>query len=129
MKALVLVSLLIGSSAFADTTLFNCAVPSKTNVVKATVLMADDQSNDVIIVNLVEKTGTTQLYTQGDKGSMTGQIAQGYLQFMALTEQTAQSADGVILNTGFFALSKDDKGIFSGFLTAKGNIYPLSCTK
>ncbi|MDG0817050.1 hypothetical protein [Bdellovibrio svalbardensis] len=129
MKKLILASLLIGSSAFADTTLFNCVVPSQSNSVKATLVMADDQSADFITVNLVEKKGTTQFYTQGDKGTLTAQIEQGFLQFMAMTEQTGQTAEGVIVNTGFLALSKDDTGAFSGFLTAKGNIYPLSCTK
>ncbi len=129
MKTLVLASLLISSSAFADTTLFNCTVPSSTNSVKATFVMADDQSSDFITLNLVEKSGTTQFYTQGDKGSLTAQIGQGFLQFMAMTEKTGQTAEGVIVNTGFVALSKEADGTFGGFLTAKGNIYPLACTK
>lgn len=129
MKSLILASLLIGSSAFADTTLFNCVVPSQTNAVKLTVSLGDDQSNDFVTVSLVEKTGTTQFFTQSDKGSIQASINQGFLQFLAMTEKTGQTADGVITNTGFFALNADQKGAFSGFLTANGNIYPLSCTK
>jgi hypothetical protein len=65
-----------------------------------------------------------------DKGTVAGQLKQGYLQMLALTEKSAQTEDGVIKNTGFFGVSADNKAAgFSGFMAANGNIYPLSCTK
>lgn len=129
MKSLILGSLLIGSAAFADTTLFKCVVPSQGNTVQATITLAEDTSADFVTVNLVEKTGSTQFYNQLSKGEATKSIGQGFLQMLAMTEQSGQSPDGVLVNTGFLALSKGDDGSFSGFLTAKGNIYPLSCAK
>ncbi|QDK36557.1 hypothetical protein [Bdellovibrio sp. NC01] len=129
MKSLILASLLIGSSAFADTTLFNCVVPAQTPSVKATVVLADDQSADFVTLTVVEKKGTSTFFFQGDKGSVTEQVKAGSLQFLAMTEQSAQGADGVIVNTGLFSINADQKGAFSGLLLAKGNIYPLSCSK
>lgn len=130
MKKLILASLLLGSFAFADTTLFNCVVPSQTNSVKAVITLGADQSADFVTVSLTEKKGVTQFFNQMNKGEATQSIGQGFLQMLAMTEQTGQTAEGVIVNTGFLALSKDQKSeAFSGFLTANGNIYPLSCTK
>ena len=129
MKSLILASLLIGSSAFADTTLFNCVVPSKTNSVKLTVTLAADQSADFVTVSLVEPTGTSQFFTQADKGAITSQITQGALQFLAMTDKTSQTAEGVITNAGIFSINKGQDGNFTGLLLANSNIYQLNCTK
>ena len=69
MKKLILASLVLaGSSAFADTTLFKCVVPSATNSVKLNVTLADDQSVDFVTLTLTEKAGTTQFFNQMEKG-------------------------------------------------------------
>ncbi|HWU43752.1 MAG TPA: hypothetical protein VN132_09950 [Bdellovibrio sp.] len=129
MKKIIFASILFASTAFADTTLLNCVVPSKTNSVKAVITLGDDQSADFLTVNLTEQKGTSQFYNQMDKGEVGKSMDQGFLNTLAMTEQTGQTPDGVIVNTGFLALSKGQDGSFSGFLTAKGNIYPLNCAK
>lgn len=120
-------TLLIGTSAFADTNIVTCVVPSETNSVVLSVDQADDQSVDFVTVNLVEKSATSMFFSQMDKGTIAQQMQAGFLNVLALTEKTNQ-VDGVITNTGFLALSMESAGKFSGFLAAKGNIYPLDCT-
>lgn len=124
MAALVL----MGSSAMADTTIMKCVVPSENNSVTLTVDLADDQSVDFVVVNLVERAKTAVFFSQMDKGTVAQQIQNGFLNLMALTDKSAQ-VDGVIVNTGFLGLGLENDGTFGGFLAANGNIYPLSCTK
>lgn len=124
MAALVL----MGSSAMADTTIMKCVVPSESNAVTLTVELADDQSVDFVVVNLVERAKTAVFFSQMDKGTVAQQIQNGFLNLLALTDKSSQ-VDGVITNTGFLGLGLENDGTFGGFLAANGNIYPLSCTK
>lgn len=130
MKAIfVLAAMMFAQSAMADTTLFKCVVPSAKNAVTLEVVKGDDLSADFVTVT-ISKGGASlgEFYSQGDKDSVAGQIAAGYLNLLVLTDATAQP-DGVITNSGFLALGQDPAGTFSGFLAAQSNIYPLSCTK
>ncbi|MBO9666745.1 MAG: hypothetical protein J7501_08005 [Bdellovibrio sp.] len=131
MKALITAALVLaGSSAFADSTVMKCSVASKAaKPATITVTLGDDTSVDFVTFQVSEKTGTTTFFSQLDKGSVSGQLKQGYLQTLALTEKSAQTEDGVIRNTGFFGVSAEQGGGFSGFMAASGNIYPVSCTK
>lgn len=127
MKKMVLASLLLASSsAFADKTVFDCVVPSEPVAVTMSITLGDDQSADFITMTLNEKTGASTFFSQIDKGQLAQQMGEGFVNLLALTEQTGQP-DGVITNAGFMALSKDDSGLFTGFLAAKSNIYPLNC--
>lgn len=127
-KLLVAALIMIGSLAMADTTVLNCSVVESQNVT-LNVTLADDQSVDFVIVNLVHaKNGATQFFSQMDKGSVQTQIGQGFLNILALTEKSG-SEDGVIVNTGFLGLGAEADGTFAGFLAANSNIYPLTCKK
>nr|BFD58325.1 hypothetical protein CKG001_04320 [Bdellovibrio sp. CKG001]BFD61754.1 hypothetical protein BdHM001_04350 [Bdellovibrio sp. HM001] len=129
MKKLIMAALvLMGSSAMADTTIMKCVVPSESNAVTLTVELADDQSVDFVVVNLVERAKTAVFFSQMDKGTVAQQIQNGFLNLLALTDKSSQ-VDGVITNTGFLGLGLENDGTFGGFLAANGNIYPLSCTK
>lgn len=129
MKKLIMAALvLMGSSAMADTTIMKCVVPSENNSVTLTVDLADDQSVDFVVVNLVERAKTAVFFSQMDKGTVAQQIQNGFLNLLALTDKSSQ-VDGVITNTGFLGLGLENDGTFGGFLAANGNIYPLSCTK
>lgn len=126
MKKLILASVLfMGSSAFADTTIFKCVVPNSTSA-SLQIDLADDQSADFVMVSLSEKSGGSTFFSQEDKGTVDAQLKNGFFQILALTEKSGQE-DGVIVNTGILSLSKEADGSFSGLLAAKGNIYPLSC--
>jgi hypothetical protein len=119
--------LLTSASAFADKTVLDCQVSNGTVVVTLQVTLGDDQSIDFLTINLNEKSGQSVFFSQFEKGEFAKQIASNSLNVLALTEQTAQP-DGVITNAGFMALGKaDDSAAFTGFLAAKGNIYPLNC--
>lgn len=120
---------LLSASAFADTTLFNCSIPSQKNTAKLKINLIEDQSADFLTVDLVEKSGTTQFYNQMNKGDATLSVEKGFLQILALTEKSSQNDEGIVLNSGFLALFKGEDETFTGLLAAKGNIYPLSCTK
>ncbi|KYG67649.1 hypothetical protein [Bdellovibrio bacteriovorus] len=127
MKSLIVAALvLMGSSAMAET-IFNCAVP-ESKFVSMNIDLADDQSADFVTVSLSEKSKQSIFFSQMDKGAVTEQLNNGFLQLLALTDKSAQE-DGVIKNTGFLAIGKEADGSFGGFLAANGNIYPLSCSK
>lgn len=123
---LALTALLISHAALADTTEFTCTVPSNTNAVTLNISLGADTSVDFVTLTLTEKTGSSVMYSQMDKGALDQQITQGYANMLVLTDTTNQ-VDGVITNSGFLALGKESDGSFSGFLAAKGNVYPLSC--
>lgn len=128
MKSILTFALvLFGSTAFADTTIFNCVVPGSTSV-SMSINLADDQSSDFVMASLSERSGSSLFFSQLEKGEVAEQIKNGYLQILAMTEKTSQE-DGVIVNTGFLALGAEANGTFGGFLAARGNIYPLSCKK
>ncbi len=128
-KLLVLASFLVAPAAFAaDTTLFTCTVPSATKAITLNIVQGDDQSADFVTLTLKEKTGDSVFFSQADKGTVATQIAAGYYNALVLTDATRQ-ADGAIVNSGFLALAKQADGSFGGFVAAKGNVYPLSCTK
>ncbi|ASD64936.1 hypothetical protein [Bdellovibrio bacteriovorus] len=129
MKKLLMAALvLFGSSAMADTRIMTCVVPSETNAVTLAIDLADDQSADFVMVNLIERSSNMMFFSQMDKGTIAQQLQNGFLNILALTEKSSQ-VDGVIKNTGFLGLSLESDGTFGGFLAANGNIYPLSCTK
>lgn len=129
MKKLLMASLIVlGSSSAMANTLLSCVVPSETNVVTMNIELMEDQSSDFVVVTLVNRSATSQFFSQMDKGAVADQMKNGYLQLLALTEQTSQ-VDGVITNTGFLGLGLEQDGSFGGFLAANGNIYPLTCTK
>lgn len=129
MKSIIVAALvLMGSSAMADTTVLSCSIVDSQNVT-LNVVLADDQSVDFVMVNLVHaKNGQVQFFSQMDKGSVAAQLQQGYLNLLALTDKSA-SDDGVIVNTGFLGLGAEADGTFGGFLAANGNIYPLTCKR
>lgn len=131
MKKLIVAALVLaGSSAFADSTVLKCAMSAKAATpATITVTLSDDASVDFVTMTVTEKSGTAQYFSQLDKGTVAGQIGQGYLQMLALTEKTSQTEDGVIKNTGFFGVSKEANGSFSGFMAANSNIYIITCSK
>ena len=125
-KLLVLSAILLSQVALADTTEFTCVVPSNTNAVTLNITLGADTSIDFVTINLNEASGASVFYSQMDKGALDQQIAQGYANMLVLTDNTQQT-NGVITDAGFLAVSKETDGTFSGFLAAKGNVYPLSC--
>ncbi|MGZ3771490.1 MAG: hypothetical protein ACXVCR_16995 [Bdellovibrio sp.] len=126
MKKIILASLLMtATSAMANTTVLKCVVP-ESKTVSLNIELADDQSVDFVTVQLNEKNGQTVFFSQMDKGTVDTQIKNGFMNLLALTEKTKQE-DGVIRNTGFLGLAKEENNVFSGFLAANGNVYPLTC--
>ncbi|MFM6928950.1 MAG: hypothetical protein ACKOX6_10835 [Bdellovibrio sp.] len=131
MKKLIVAALVLaGSSAFADSTVLKCAMSAKAaKPATINVTLGEDATADFVTMTVTEKTGTAQFFSQLDKGTVANQLGQGYLQMLALTEKTSQTEDGVIKNTGFFGVSKEADGSFSGFMAANSNIYIITCTK
>ena len=128
MKKMILSALVLfsASASMAATTTLNCTVPADKVAVTMTIELSPETSVDFVTMTLVEPKGTSQFFAQLDPGEIDNQLKQGYLQMLAMTEQTGQ-INGVIVNTGFLALGKEANGSMTGFLSAKGNIYPLAC--
>ena len=128
-KFIVSAVLLASSSAFADVTLFNCTVPAQTaSVVSMTIEMGDDASSDFVTISLNEKSAQAVFFTQQDKGTFADQIANGYFSTVVFGENFGQ-VDGVIVDSGLLSLQKEADKVFSGVLSARGNLYPLVCNQ
>lgn len=128
-KMIVSALLMISTSAFADTTLFNCTVPAQTkSVVSMTIELGADASSDFVTFMLNEKSAQTVLFTQQDKGTFADQITNGYFSTIVFGENFGQ-VDGVIVDSGIISLQKEADKVFSGILSVKGNIYPLVCNQ
>ena len=127
-KMFVAILASFASVAMADTTILSCSVPSEaaTPAVTLNVDLAADQSIDFLTIYVNEASSNSIFFSQMDKGAVAEQLKQGYLNMLVLTEQTGQ-VDGVITNSGFFAVFKEDATTYSGFLAANGNVYPLAC--
>ncbi|MFP5520268.1 MAG: hypothetical protein ACLGGX_10210 [Bdellovibrionia bacterium] len=129
MKNLVFAStLLFATSAFAETTLFKCMVPAETPAVTLEVTKGDDVSIDFVTVQVVTKSTSFVLFNQLDKGAADQMVKAGEFSMMVLGEQFGQ-VDGVIKDAGLIQISQTSPGVYEGFLLAKGDIYPLACTK
>lgn len=125
-KIIAAAMILMGSSALANTTILTCTVPESSSV-SITIDDAGDGSVDFMTIYLNEKSSQSVFFSQTEKGNVAAQLKNGFLNLLALTDKSAQE-DGVIKNTGFLGLSKENDSTFGGFLAASGNIYPLSCT-
>lgn len=127
-KLIFAVALLAGFSASAaQVPAFKCQVDGKTPTVVVTVSVSDNESVDFVTVDVNDK-GTTTLFMQMEKGSFAQGVAAGSVTTLVLGEQFSQGDDGVIRDAGIMALGLDN-GAWGGLLSAKGNIYPLTCTK
>lgn len=128
MKKMILSAMVLfsASAAMATTQTLTCQVPADKVVVSMSIELSAEASVDYVTLTLVEPKSTSQFFSQMDPGAIADQMKNGYLQLLAMTDKTGQ-VSGVIVNTGFLALGKEANGTLSGFLAAKGNIYPLSC--
>ncbi len=132
-KAILIASLIFSSISMAETAL-QCVVPTQgtDQIVQLTLDLSEENSIDFIMITVDDFNKENQptqsvFYTQMDKGSTRAQLSQGYLNMLVMTETTSQE-NGVIHNSGFFAVSVDQPtGLFSGFLAANNNVYPIEC--
>lgn len=106
----------------------NCVVPVQTGNPSTSMILTlgADLSADFILLNITDGTNKAQLFSQMEKGELSRDLAKGSVSMLMLQESYSQQG-GVIRNAGFFAVSKDENGAFRGFLSAMGNLYPLSC--
>lgn len=138
MKQLLFVVALFSSAwALADQTpanivedklVLSCSVPTQSGTAQVTadVTLGADLSQDFVTVEIKDQGHDLLFFTQMEKGQLNQSLKEGGLNFMLLTETTSQEG-GVIRNAGFFAVSQDQSGDFGGFISAAGNIYPISC--
>jgi hypothetical protein len=123
------IAFLAGFSAHsAQVPVFKCTVPAKTSTVTVDVAVSDNEAVDFVTVNLNDKT-TINLFMQNEKGSFQKQIDAGSVTTLVLGDQFKQGDDGVIRDGGVLGLGTSTTGNWSGLLSAKGNVYPLECTK
>jgi hypothetical protein len=106
----------------------DCTVPVQNGqpTVSLTLSISYESASDFVVVTLNEAGQTTSLFTQMGKGEFDSSLAAGQLGFLLLEEGFSQES-GVIRNAGFFLAAKGETGEITGFLSAKGNVYPLAC--
>lgn len=115
------------SASAAQVPAFKCTVEGKTPTVVINVSVSKDESIDFVQVDVNDK-GLSTLFMQMEKGAFEAGVTAGSVTTLVLGEQFSQGDDGVIRDAGIMALGLE-KGAWGGLLSAKGNIYPLSCTK
>lgn len=124
--SIIFISSLISSLAFADDSfIINCSVPSE-NTLKTTVIlkMYTVDNSDYLIVTLNEPT-TSVFITQADKDEIKKAFETKTIQYLILSE-SSKNANGVVTKAGYISITKEDDTI-AGFLSARGNVYPLVC--
>lgn len=133
MKALIaLIPALFALNTYAAdaTTVLDCVVPNDgaAPVVTLTVDVQEETSADFLTVNLNDGANSGVLFTQLEKGDVRAGLDAGGLGTLVLAEDFGVD-NGVIRNSGLLMVSAEQDGSFSGFLSAKGNIYPLACSR
>lgn len=115
-------------NSFGERIVFLCQVPVDTDesVVNLEMTIGDDLSLDFVTITLNDLKQSYIFFTQLPKGQLAKDIKSGQLEYLVLTEETAQS-EGVVRQSGYLMISKDDTGNFSGLISAVGNVYPLNC--
>lgn len=127
-KAIFGLALLAGFSAHAaQVPVFKCTVPAKTSTVTVDIAVSDSEAVDFVTIDVNDKS-VSNLFMQMEKGSFQKQVDAGQVTTLALGDQFQQGDDGVIRDAGVLAVGLDN-GKWSGLLSAKGNVYPLDCTK
>ena len=127
-KAIFGLALLAGFSAHAaQVPVFKCTVPAKTSTVTVDIAVSDSEAVDFVTIDVNDKS-VSNLFMQMEKGSFQKQVDAGQVTTLALGDQFQQGDDGVIRDAGVLAVGLDN-GKLSGLLSAKGNVYPLECTK
>ncbi|MBS1969939.1 MAG: hypothetical protein JSU04_06505 [Bdellovibrionales bacterium] len=127
-KAIFGLALLAGFSAHAaQVPVFKCTVPAKTSTVTVDIAVSDSEAVDFVTIDVNDKS-VSNLFMQMEKGSFQKQVDAGQVTTLALGDQFQQGDDGVIRDAGVLAVGLDN-GKWSGLLSAKGNVYPLECTK
>lgn len=119
---------LAGTSAFAQSKeVLGCQVPNQGGASQVSLNMSVylDSSQDFVVVDVNDKGTTFQMFNQLQAGELANAVQAGQIGFLLAEEGVGQDA-GVLRNAGFIILSKNQTG-FEGFLSAKGNIYPLEC--
>lgn len=121
-------ALLAGISAqAAQVPAFKCMVPANAPSVSVNISVSDNESVDFVTVDLNDK-AKVNLFMQMEKDSFKKQVDAGQLTTLVLGDQFQQGNDGVIRDSGILALGLEN-GKWGGLLSAKGNVYPLDCTK
>lgn len=137
MKCMSLIlSLLVAGSAFAQAQadsssakhLFACSIANGTEApaVNLSLSLIQDADADFLVVDVNDKGTEFRMFAQGSKGEVESGITQGALVFLLFEESLEQDA-GVVRNAGLIVLQKADATSFSGLLSARGNLYPLTC--
>lgn len=130
MKALIaLIPALFAMNAQAATVL-ECVVPNENAApaVTLTVDVQEESSADFLTLNLNDGADSGVLFTQLEKGDVKAGLDAGQLGTLVLEEDFGVD-NGVIRKSGLLMVSAEQDGTFSGFLSAKGNIYPLACNR
>ena len=130
MKALIaLVPVLFALNAKAETVL-DCVVPNEGAApsVTLTVDVQEESSADFLTISLNDGNDSGVLFTQLEKGDVRAGLDAGQLGTLVLEEDFGVD-NGVIRHSGLFIVSVEQDGSFSGLLSAKGNIYPLACSR
>lgn len=108
--------------------MFFCQVPVEIgeSQVSLELTLGNDLSIDFVTVALNDVEKSILFYTQIEKGELAKDMATGRISYLLLSED-ANKSEGVIRNAGYLVIEKDFDGNQTGFFSAEGNIYPLTC--
>lgn len=115
-------------NSFGERIVFQCQVPvdDDEGVVSLEMTIGGDLSLDFLTITLNDVNKSQIFFTQLPKGQLAKDIKSGELEYLMLTEESAQS-NGVVTQSGYLMITQDDSGDFSGLIAALGNVYPLLC--
>ena len=105
-----------------------CNVPSE-SLKKITVSLRfhTDEKSDYLFLQIITDIGTSHFLTQADKGQISSSFENKNFSYLLLSEKS-QNNNGVVTNAAYLSI-ENNQGTVAGFLSAKGNIYPLVCSQ
>lgn len=124
----IILSLLFFSHLVLAVETINCNVPSE-SLKKITVSLRfhTDEKSDYLFLQIITDIGTSHFLTQADKGQISSSFENKNFSYLLLSEKS-QNNNGVVTNAAYLSI-ENNEGTVAGFLSAKGNIYPLVCSQ
>lgn len=105
----------------------NCNVPSENpKKLVITLKFQSDEKADFLFVQVSDPFPSTYV-TQTDKGEISKSFESKNFSYFLLSDKS-QNSNGVVTNSAYLSI-ENSKGTVAGFLSAKGNIYPLVCAQ
>lgn len=126
LKLFISMVLVVTTSKAVET--LSCSVPSESSKkVNITLKQQSDEKSDYLTLQITDTVSSSTYLTQADKGEITKSFSTKNFSYFLLSDKS-QNNNGVVTNAAYLSI-ENQHGTVAGFISAKGNIYPLVCSQ